>query len=230
MESLNSMSKKRIIAIGVVILILFCDQIIKFWVKTNMALHEAIVMAENWAQLLFTENKGMAFGWDFMGTYFLCGLRIVAVCYLGYFINNAIKMKKSLGFVVCLSMVLAGAAGNIFDNIFYGLIFTESTPWQIASLVPFGEGYGDAFAGRVVDMFYFPMIDVILPDWVPFNGGERFIFFSPIFNFADASISVGGAMIVLFYPRTFSAMFNDGGRKKKVQDNEGNSEEKGLEK
>jgi len=204
---LNVAARKRIIALVVVVLILLCDQLIKFWVKTHMNLHETIIMVENWAQLFFTENKGMAFGWDFMGTYVLCVLRIVAVVYLVCFIDNAIKKQKSMGFVICLSMVLAGAAGNIFDNVFYGLIFSPSTPWHPASLIPFGEGYGEVFSGKVVDMFYFPIVDVILPDWMPINAGERFIFFSPIFNFADASISVGGAITVLFYHKTFSNMF-----------------------
>ena len=195
-------------AIAVVLLVLFCDQYIKFLVKMNMTLHESISMIGDWAILYFTENQGMAFGLDFMGgTLVLCLLRIVAVGVLGFYMNRAIKNGVPTGLVICMSLVLAGAAGNIFDNLFYGLIFTESTSYSVASLVPFGYGYGSLFSGRVVDMFYFPIINTVLPDWVPFKGGEPFVFFSPIFNFADSAITCGGLATVLFYHKRFSHYF-----------------------
>lgn len=202
--------KQRVTAVCVILLILFCDQLIKYLVKTSMSLYESVSMAGNWAILYFTENKGMAFGVDFMGTFFLCLVRIVAVVLLAYYLSKAIKKNVPTGLIICLSLVLAGAAGNIFDNMFYGLIYSESTPYSVASLVPFGHGYGQLFTGRVVDMFYFPIIQTTWPDWFPFWGGHRFVFFSPIFNFADSAITCGGFAAVIFYHKTFSKYVGKG--------------------
>lgn len=199
--------RQRIIAISVIILILLIDQAIKFLVKTSMPLHEQISLIGNWAQLFFTENKGMAFGLDYMGTFLLTILRLLAIVYIIYLLVKIFRDRYPTGFIVCLSMVLAGAAGNILDNIFYGLIFTESTDFEVARLVPFGEGYGSLFEGKVVDMFYFPIIQTTWPNWMPIVGGEHFVFFSPIFNFADAAITTGAFMILIGYPRTFSRLF-----------------------
>ncbi len=204
----KDIQRKRIIAASVVILVLFCDQLIKILVKTGMTLHSAIMLCGTWAQLYFTENKGMAFGMDFIGTYLLCGFRIIAVSLLSYGLAKVITKRAPIGFIICLSLITAGAAGNIFDNLFYGLIFSESTEYSVASFVPFGEGYGNFCGGKVVDMFYFPLIDTILPEWVPLKGGQRFIFFAPIFNLADAAISCGGFVLVVFYRRTFSFYFD----------------------
>ncbi len=169
-----------------------------------MPLHSSINMIGEWAILFFTENKGMAFGWDFIGTTFLTLFRVFAVVVLVLYMLQLIKRNFSLGYIVCVALVLAGATGNIIDNLFYGLIYSESTPWEAASLVPFGTGYGGFLEGKVVDMFYFPIIDTTLPQWLPLKGGERFIFFSPIFNFADAAITCGGIAILLFYRKAFS--------------------------
>ena len=125
----NTVREKGIIAVSVIILILLFDQWLKIGVKTSMLLHESIVLVPDWAQLFFTENKGMAFGMEFVGTYLLCGFRIVAVSLLSYGLWRVIRLKAPVGFIVCLALVTAGAAGNIFDNLFYGLIFTESTPY-----------------------------------------------------------------------------------------------------
>ena len=159
-----------------------------------MPLHSSINMIGEWAILFFTENKGMAFGWDFIGTTFLTLFRVFAVVVLVLYMLQLIKRNFSLGYIVCVALVLAGATGNIIDNLFYGLIYSESTPC----------GYGGFLEGKVVDMFYFPIIDTTLPQWLPLKGGERFIFFSPIFNFADAAITCGGIAILLFYRKAFS--------------------------
>ena len=139
----------------------------------------------------------MAFGWDFIGTLFLSSFRIVAVALLTFYLIRCIKRNVSAGLVVCLSMILAGAAGNIFDNTFYGLIFNSSTDGSISNFVPFGNGYSGFLQGHVVDMFYFPIIDTYINDY-------HFIFFSPIFNLADASISCGGIALLLLYHKFLS--------------------------
>ncbi len=185
-------------AILIIMVILSIDQIIKIWVKTNMCLHESIYIAD-WWQIFFIENNGMAFGWEIGGKLFLTLFRIVAVSIIGYYILMQVKQKARRGYVACLSMVLAGAAGNIFDCLFYGQIFTASTDLEVASLVTFGDGYAPLFMGKVVDMFYFPLFEFNWPTWMPFVGGEHFLFFSPVFNFADAAISVGVAMLLIFY-------------------------------
>ena len=185
---------------GIVLLVLIIDQWIKFYIKTHFVLHEQVRVTD-WFYLLFTENNGMAFGWELFNKLFLTSFRIIAVGFIVYYILKLIRSaaKIQTGYIICLALVLAGAAGNIFDCIFYGLIFSPSTPWTLAHLVPFGEGYSGLFTGRVVDMFYFPLVEWDWPSWVPFMGDSHFIFFSPIFNFADASISCGIIAILLFY-------------------------------
>ena len=141
----------------------------------------------------------MAFGMELFGKLFLTTFRIVAVILILWYLVDIIKRNLKTGYIVCIAMILAGACGNIIDCVFYGVIFNESTYSQIASFVPVGEGYGSWFQGRVVDMFYFPIIDTHWPSWLPIWGGQHFIFFSPIFNFADASISCGIIALLLFY-------------------------------
>ncbi len=187
------------LSVAIIILVLLIDQIIKVAVKTSMYFHESIRVAD-WFYIYFTENNGMAFGMEIFGKLFLTTFRIVAVCVIAYYLYKVVrKGTMKTGFVLCLSLILAGAAGNIIDCVFYGLIFSESTPFQVATFVPWGEGYTSLFHGRVVDMFYFPIIDTYWPDWLPWVGGDRFIFFSPIFNFADAAISCGIIALLLFY-------------------------------
>ena len=201
------MSKKTklITSILIFIAVLVIDQIIKVNVKTGMFLGEHINIC-GWFQLVFVENNGMAFGMEIPGgKLFLTLFRIIAVTAIGWFIyTEIIQHKRPLGYIVCLSLLMAGAAGNIIDCLFYGLIFNNPPYPQVAELVPWGMGYGELFYGRVVDMFYFPLVDWNMPEWMPFYGGEHCVFFSPIFNFADASISCSIVALLLFYPKLIS--------------------------
>ena len=194
---------KRILTKGklsalIVTVVLIIDQAIKIWVKTNMYWHESIKITD-WFYIYFTENNGMAFGMEIFNKFFLTGFRIIAAIAITYLLIQYVKKNYKTGFLVCVSLILAGAVGNIIDCVLYGEIFSESTHSTLATLVPFGEGYSEWFYGKVVDMFYFPLIETNWPEWMPFVGGEHFIFFSPIFNFADAAISCGIIALILFY-------------------------------
>ena len=182
----------------IVIAVLIIDQIIKIWVKTSMYWHESIKITD-WFYIYFTENNGMAFGMEIFNKFFLTGFRIIAAIAITWLLTQYVKKNYKTGFLVCVSLILAGAIGNIIDCVFYGEIFSESTHSLIAQFVPIGEGYSDWFYGKVVDMFYFPLIETNWPEWMPFVGGKHFIFFSPIFNFADAAISCGIIAMLLFY-------------------------------
>ena len=186
----------------IVVSVLVIDQAIKIWVKTSMYLHQSHHITD-WFYIYFTENNGMAFGLEIFAKLFLTSFRIAMAVLITWYLSKLVRQQEKIktGFIVCLSLVLAGALGNIIDCVFYGEIFTASTHSTLASLVPFGEGYGSVLEGKVVDMFYFPIIDTFWPEWMPFVGGEHFIFFSPIFNFADAAISCGMIAILLFYSR-----------------------------
>lgn len=194
------MTKGKLVTL-IVTAILFIDQAIKVWVKTHMYRGESIRIAD-WFYIHFTENPGMAFGMEVFDKLFLTSFRIVAalaiIWYLWKLCTRSVS-KVPVGYIVCLSCILAGAIGNIIDCVFYGAIFSESTYKDLAQFVTIGEGYAPWFYGKVVDMFYFPLIETNWPSWMPFVGGEHFIFFSPIFNFADASISCGIVALLLFY-------------------------------
>lgn len=192
-------------AILLVIAILLIDQLIKIWVKTNMTLHESIQIAD-WFKICFIENNGMAYGMEIGSKLLLSIFRIIMIGVLGYYLYLQVKKKARTGYIVCLSMVVAGAVGNMIDCMFYGLIFNASSDFYTSYFVPFGSGYAPFLMGKVVDMFYFPLIVTTWPQWVPFVGGEDFIFFSPIFNFADASISVGFVLLLLFFREELSAI------------------------
>ena len=195
------MQRKKSQALMVVLLvplILVVDQAIKIAVKTSMYLHESRRVTD-WFYILFTENRGMAFGIELFDKLFLTCFRIVAVVALTWYIVRRIRQGVQWGFLVCLTLILAGAAGNIFDCLFYGMVFNDPVPPQVAHFVPWGTGYAPVMMGRVVDMFYFPLVEWDWPSWLPFWGGEHFIFFSPIFNFADACISCGCIAMILFY-------------------------------
>mgnify|MGYP003418015530 FL=1 len=182
----------------IVIAVLIIDQFIKIWVKTSMYWHESIKITD-WFYIYFTENNGMAFGMEIFNKFFLTGFRIIAAIAITWLLIQYVKKNYKTGFLVCVSLILAGAIGNIIDCVFYGEFFSESTHSTIAQFVPIGDGYSDWFYGKVVDMFYFPLIETNWPEWMPFVGGEHFIFFSPIFNFADAAISCGIIALILFY-------------------------------
>lgn len=182
------------------------DQCIKIAVKTNMAIGDQIVIFD-WFRILFIENNGMAWGMELGSKLFLSLFRIVAVIGLLWYIFNRIDSRARMSYVLFLSMICAGAAGNIFDSLFYGQVFTASTPFDVAQWVPWGDGYAPMLRGKVVDMFYFPLIHGTFPEWFPIWSGEPFIFFSPVFNFADACISVGVIVLLLFYRKELNGMF-----------------------
>ena len=186
-----------------VLAILVIDQALKIWVKTNMSLHESIEIA-SWFKISFIENNGMAFGMEIGSKIFLSIFRIGAVIGLIYYIWLQLIEKARSGYIVLLAMILAGAIGNLIDCMFYGLIFNVSTPYNVAEFVSFGDGYAPFLMGRVVDMFYFPLIESTWPQWMPIVGGQSFVFFSPIFNFADANVSVGIIALLLFYRKELS--------------------------
>lgn len=194
--------KKAWGAATVILLLLFLDQASKIWVKTHMQLHESLEIF-SWFQLYFTENPGMAFGMEFLNKLVLSVFRIAAVVAIAYYLIRLVRRNYSFGFIACVALVFAGALGNIIDSVFYGVIFDHSYG-QIATFMPAGGGYASLLHGKVVDMLYFPLIRTTLPDWLPIWGGEEFIFFRPIFNLADSSICVGGALLLLFYHRILS--------------------------
>lgn len=199
---LSKLSKALIIILS----ILVADQILKFWVKTNMSLGEEVKILGNWFIILFVENNGMAFGFEFAGEYgkmFLSIFRILAVSAIGWYLVKLSKQNLPVGFIASVALIFAGAVGNIIDSAFYGLIFNHSYG-QVATLMPDGGGYAGFLHGKVVDMLYFPVIKGTYPGWFPFWGGNDFVFFRPVFNVADSSITIGITMILLFYRQQFN--------------------------
>ena len=211
----QQIARRGVLAALIVVGILLVDQLIKIWVKTNMTLHEQIEIL-SWFKIVFIENNGMAYGMEIGSKLVLSLFRVVAISVLGYYIIGQVKRQARWGYLVCLSMIFAGAVGNLIDSMFYGLVFNASSEFYTSYFVPFGTGYASFLMGKVVDMFYFPLIVTTWPDWVPFVGGNPYIFFSPVFNFADASISVGVVLLLLFYRKEISEI----SFKKKVKANE----------
>ena len=197
-----SLGKKSVLLI---FLILIADQVLKIWVKTTMEIGQEIHLLGNWGILHFIENNGMAFGMEMggkTGKLILSLFRIIAIFAIGLFLNSLIKRKANTGLILAVSAILAGAIGNIIDSAFYGLIFNESFN-QVAVLFPPEGGYASFLQGKVVDMFYFPVINTHWPAWSPFRPGESFVFFRPVFNIADSAITCGVISIILFQKKMF---------------------------
>ena len=193
------------VAVLLLVFILVADQVTKVLVKTNMTIHESIEIF-SWFKILFIENNGMAYGMEIGSKLLLSLMRVLLIGVLSVYLVREIKEKARWGYIVCLVMVVAGAIGNMIDGMFYGLIFDESTPYTVSELVPFGSGYSSFMTGKVVDMLYFPIINTTWPEWVPMVGGEGFIFFSPIFNIADSSISVGVVALLIWYRKELAEL------------------------
>ena len=205
------LSKGKIISLSVILLLLV-DQAIKFAVKLNMTLGESIPVLGDWFQICFVENNGMAFGMQFggmVGKILLTLFRLLLIGFIICYINKVLLKKSDTptGVIVGVSLVLVGAIGNVIDCLFYGQIFSASSYLMVAELFPSGGGYAPLLMGKVVDMFYFPIIDTVLPEWVPIWGGEEFVFFRPVFNFADSCISVAVIYMLLFQRKFFAKEF-----------------------
>jgi len=199
------MSKKNV-AILVIVLILIIDQVFKICIKTHFRLGDEIRVIGNWFILHFVENKGMAFGFEFAGKFgkvILTLFRIIAATAIFWYLMKMIKKGIPTGLVISVSLIIAGAVGNVIDSAFYGLIFNDSFG-RIAEIFPKGGGYATFLHGSVVDMLYFPIIKGTWPSWSPIYSGETFLFFSPVFNIADSSISIGIGIILVFYRKYFA--------------------------
>lgn len=196
----------------IILFIVLVDQVLKIYIKTHYVISEQHNLLGNWSRLLFVENEGMAYGMSFGGAFgkiLLTLFRFGAVIFGVWYLRNIIQKKYHKGFIICAGLIFAGALGNLIDSMFYGLIFEESTPMNVARIFP-KHGYAGFLHGKVVDMLYFPIIrDTHFPDWFPIWGGEEFEFFRPIFNLADASISSGVIAILLFQKRFFKHHDND---------------------
>jgi signal peptidase II len=196
-------------ALFIILLVLVLDQALKFFVKTTMGLGEHYHIFGNWFLIEFTENEGMAYGMKLGGSFgklFLSLFRIIAVIIIGWWLHRIIRQKGNTGLIICISLIMAGAIGNIIDSMFYGLIFNDPSGCtnQVATLFPKEGGYASFLHGKVVDMLYFPLIDTYLPGWIPYFGGQRFEFFQPIFNIADSSITIGVFSLILFQRKLFT--------------------------
>jgi signal peptidase II len=204
--------KSVLTAFITVFIVLFFDQFLKIWVKTHFCLGESYNVAGNWFIIHFTENRGAAFGMEFGGSFgkiFLTIIRLIASVAIGYYLYTLIKKKANIFLVIVISLILAGALGNIIDSMFYGLIFNKSQMYYMypgctpAHLFPASGGYDSFMFGQVVDMLYFPLFHIKWPGWMPFWGGKDFEFFEPVFNIADASITVGVLVLLFFQKRLF---------------------------
>ena len=210
-------------AVVLLISIILIDQVSKIIVKTNMSLHECIDIF-SWFKIVFIENNGMAYGMEIGSKLLLSALRVLLIAVLAHYLVIQVKENAKWGYITCLVMILAGAIGNMIDGMFYGLMFSASTTYTVAELVEFGHGYSSLMTGKVVDMLHFPLIDTQLPEWLPIWGGDDYVFFSPVFNFADSCISVGVVALLIWFRDELSDLTLDKilGRK---TDNERDSED-----
>lgn len=195
-----------------IFLVLLIDQVSKIWIKLNMTLGQEFNVLGDWFIIHFTENNGMAFGMEFggeAGKLALSLFRIVAVIGIGYGIHYMIKNQYHKGFILCVSLIFSGAMGNILDSAFYGVIFSESTWFTAAQFLPAEGGYSSLLHGKVVDMLYFPLMEGTFPSWLPFWGGETFMFFRPVFNIADTAITLGVILILLNQNRYLKEEINE---------------------
>lgn len=209
MSNTSSNSSKSVwYVLATVLIVLIADQWLKFYIKTNFTLGQSVTVFADWFELHFTENPGMAFGLTFGGKWgkiVLTIFRLLASLLIVYYIRSLIKENAKPALTILVSLILAGALGNIIDSVFYGKLFAESTYHSVATFLPENGGYAPIFMGKVVDMLYFPLVDTFWPDWVPYFGGNRLQFFRPVFNIADSAISVGVFSIILFKSRLFKA-------------------------
>ena len=212
-------------AMGGVLLII--DQWIKLYIKTHFCLGESVRVTD-WFFIDFIENNGMAWGMSFIGKFWLSLVRSVAIIFLVWYLHRIIKQgKHRLVYIFLVALVLAGAIGNMIDSMFYGMMFTASSPYYVAYQVPFGEGYAPFFMGKVVDMFRFPFFTYTWPEWFPIWGGQQGTFFDPVFNFADSCVSVGIIAMLIFCRKELEEL---GEGKKKSSDKSSSSEKSSSEK
>lgn len=207
-------------SIILIVTILVIDQALKCWIKTHMYMGEEYNIIGHWFRIHFIENEGMAYGLSFggaVGKVLLTLFRLVAVIFGFYLLRKITRLNYHKGLIICGAMILAGAMGNLIDSLFYGLLFSASTYSQVAQFLPAGGGYAGFLHGKVVDMLYFPVYEGFLPGWIPFKGGDYFVFFQPVFNISDASISVGVITILLFQKRFFHHTPHDGKLQKRQQ-------------
>jgi len=216
--------RQAILVTAIIVLVLIIDQVIKVEVKTNMTLGEHIPIT-SWFHIAFVENNGMAFGISLGSKVLLTLFRIVAISVIVWYVYKLTTRHIKTGLMVCLALIAAGAIGNVIDCLFYGEIFTESTHYTVAHTVPWGEGYSQFLTGKVVDMFYFPLIEWDMPGWTWLNdipilpdAYEHCVFFSPVFNFADACISCGVIALILFYHKNLNHYFGTLTEEKKDQE------------
>ena len=216
-------NKKALISIIIVLAVVIIDQLLKIWVKTSFFYGEEYRIT-NWFRLVFIENNGMAYGMEIGSKLLLSALRVLLIAVLAHYLVIQVKENAKWGYITCLVMILAGAIGNMIDGMFYGLMFSASTTYTVAELVEFGHGYSSFMTGKVVDMLHFPLIDTQLPEWLPIWGGDDYVFFSPVFNFADSCISVGVVALLIWFRDELSDLTLDKilGRK---TDNERDSED-----
>jgi len=215
------MRKNIIVSVAIILIVLIIDQVLKIWVKTHMYIGEEINIIGDKILLHFTENPGMAFGMEIGGKWgklILSIFRILAISGLTYYLVLLIKRKESIIFIACVSLIIAGATGNLIDSAFYGMIFGESSYGQVAQIFPEGGGYASFLHGNVVDMFYCPVINTTLPESFPIWGGEHVIFFRPVFNVADSAITVSVFLMIIFYKKIFRNIDNK--EKEDIQEEE----------